>query len=170
MTDPTTLAALKPAFFFHLDLEEPKPFVENSRGTETVVLVKGGYAESLAPEYPFDVKFELGWDILRTFTDKPGVTHLDCDLFGHSNATGAGIHIWYDGVVIANDKVGAVLAGQSNGHDVTDAYVTNHPTFQIGASGDVESWANGKNFLGRGKFVRDDEGRLGIEYYVYALE
>jgi hypothetical protein len=170
MSDVSKFASLKPAFFFHLDLEEPKSFVNNAKGTETVVMIKKGYAKSLSPEYPLDVEFDLGWDILRTTVDKPGVTTLDCDVFGKSKVNGAGIHLWYDGVVIMNEKAVAVIAGESDGFEVDEAYVTNHPSFQIGAEGEQESWANGTNFLGKGKFLRDAEGKLQIEYYVYALE
>ncbi|ODV71904.1 DUF3237 domain-containing protein CYBJADRAFT_174560 [Cyberlindnera jadinii NRRL Y-1542] len=169
--NPSDLVSLKPAFFIHLDLAEPDAVVNNAKGTETVVMVDGGYAKSVDPEtYPLDLEITKGWDILRTFADKPEVTNLDCDLWGKSKSNGAGVHIWYDGVVVMNEKALAVIQGGAKGFDHREAYITNHPSFQFGEGAVEATWAKGKNFLGRGIFIRDDAGKLGIEYYVYVLE
>lgn len=169
MSEVAKFGQLKPTFMIHLELAEPQPFVSNARGTETVVMVKKGYTKTLSPEFPMDLEITLGWDILRTFVDKPGVSILDCDLFGKSSTSGAGVHIWYDGVVQMTETALAVIRGESKGFEVDEGYVTCHPTFQFGDESAPEAWSNGKNFLGKGKFLRDEQGALQIEYYVYVL-
>lgn len=162
-------ANLKPAFFVQLDLADPKPVLSNKSLSEVIVMVEGGYSKTLSPKYPFDLTIDFGWDTLTTQTASPETTALDCHLYAKTK-DGKNVHITYTGVVVASEKQVDVITNKSKGHAFEESYVTMHPTVRVDEGVEAESWITKKNLLGRGRFTRNSEGKLGIDYYVYVLE
>lgn len=163
-------ASLKPAFFIHLDVEEPDPIYSNESGSLTYVYVKTGYTKTLDSNYPFDTEVKYGLDNLTTSTATGETTSLDCQLYLKSKVNGAGIHFTYSGVVVPSKEQGDVFSRVSKAQEFNQGYVTNHPKAVLDANAKTESWISNKNLISRGRFLRDDEGKLSVEYYVYVLE
>jgi hypothetical protein len=164
-------ASLKPAFFIHLDVEEPKPIYTNDAGSLTYVAVTEGYTKTLDDKYPFDAEVLFGFDNLTTTAATGDTINLACQLYLKSKVNGAGIHLSYSGVVVPSKEQGAVLTGAGaieQGFD--QGYVTNHPKAALDADAKTESWISDKNLIGRGRFLRNEKGVLSVEYYVYVLE
>jgi len=171
MSVPADIATFKPAFFIHVDAAEPQQIYNNASGSLTLVKVNGGYTKALDPKYPFDTTIEFGLDNLTTKSNRDqSITNLDCQLFLKSKTNGGGIHFTYSGVVVNNEKTAAIVTKQASESSFTDAYVTNHPKASLDKSNEAESWIEGKNLLGKGRFVRTESGSLAVEYYVYVLE
>ncbi len=171
MSDPSSIASLKPAFFLHVDADEPQPIYKNAQGSLTLVKLNGGYTKTLDPKYPFDTEVEFGIDNLTTKAGRDGtITNLDCQLYLKSKKNGGGIHFAYSGVVIQGEQVVDVVLKKSNDSGFTESYVTNHPIVTLDESNKEESWIQGKNLIGKGRFTRSESGKLAVEYYVYALE
>lgn len=171
MTDHGKIGVFKPAFFLHVDAYDPVPIYSNESGSLSLVKVFGGYTKTIDPKYPFDTTLEFGIDNLTTKTSRDGaITDLDCQLYLRSNVNGGGIHFTYSGVVVNNEKTEAVVAGKEKDATFTDAYVTNHPRAALDKSNTTEAWIQGKNLLGKGRFIRTEKGNLSVEYTVYVLE
>ncbi|CCH43358.1 hypothetical protein BN7_2906 [Wickerhamomyces ciferrii] len=171
MSDPSSSATFKPAFFIHLEAEEPEQIYNNEAGSLTLVKVKGGYTKTLDPAYPFDTEVTFGIDNLTTSTARDGsIQNLDCQLYLKSKVNGGGIHFTYSGVVQQNEKSLAVITNQSKDLSFTDTYLTNHPKAVLSKENKEESWITGKNLLGKGRFIRNENGTLCVEYNVFVLE
>ncbi len=76
----------------------------------------------------------------------------------------------YYGVVVPNESVKNVLGKKSSTMEIEDGYVTCNPVFKLDAKAEKESWVYKKNFVGKGRFIRDESGGLIVQYNVYALE
>lgn len=171
MSDPSTFANFKPAFFIHVDAGEPEQIYNNSTGSLTLVKVTGGYTKTLDPKYPFDTSIEFGLDNLTTKSSRDeNIANLDCQLYLKSKKNGGGIHFTYSGVVHHNEKTLAVIGNKTKDSTFTDSYVTNHPSASLDETAKDEAWIEGKNLLGKGRFIRTESGSLAVEYYVYVLE
>ncbi|GME81330.1 unnamed protein product [Ambrosiozyma monospora] len=161
------IPALKPILFFNIEAEEPEIAYKNSQSTLTHVPLTGGFVKSLDPNLPFDYEITHGTDDITAFADSPVVGHLDCKLFLKSkDGKDRKAYVYYTGVVRFEDAVNGVI-GKKGAMDFEDGYVTCHPIFTV--ESEDEKWIKDINFLGKGRFVRDANGKLGVQYYVYTF-
>lgn len=94
---------------------------------------------------------------------------LDCKLYGKT-ANGSGVFIHYGGKVQFNDASVAVLLKKSQTASIEDSFVSNTPTFQFDEGvEDKYKWVLKEHFFGRGRFARDNEGVLYVQYYIYLV-
>lgn len=160
--------SLKPAFFIHLNVDEPQFVYSNQSGSLTLVKINDGYTKSLDPELKFDTEIIAGWDNLTTsVTTNNEVTTLDCQVF--LKAKNGQIHMKYSGVVVPNDKTAAIFNKTSKTTTFDDAYVTAHPTFELDEKLVDEKWVKSKNLLGKGRFIRNEDNSLAVEYNFYYI-
>ncbi|ODQ65280.1 hypothetical protein NADFUDRAFT_70779 [Nadsonia fulvescens var. elongata DSM 6958] len=158
---------LKPAFHIVIDAEEGVPSFANHKGQQTYIGIKGGYTKTLDPEFPFDITISHGSDdLLTSNTSKNKATILDCKVYGTLNdEKKTPVQIKYSGLVHFQDKVAAIANNQVNSMDWLDGYATCHMNIDI-APGTSAEWVNDWNLVGRGRFFRDSNGGLHVEYIV----
>lgn len=164
---------LVPVFLINLKLEGSPDEVFTNRnrnkalvlahvgkGTITTVKNKYGYELDVSDIHGFD-------DITNHISDD--YNELDCKLYGKTKG-GNGVYVTYNGVIQLNEPTVDVLTGKSSTSDIESVYVTSNPKihFDDGVE-DKYKWAIKENFLGKGRFVRDSEGGLYVQYYVYIV-
>ncbi|KAH3667862.1 hypothetical protein WICMUC_005262 [Wickerhamomyces mucosus] len=171
MSNPQSYATLKPAFFLHLDVEEPKPIFKNESGSLTLVPINGGYTKTIDPSYPFDTEVITGWDNLTTRSaDGNQTITLDCSVYLKTKSNGSGVKFYYNGTIVPSEKQVDVITGKSSKHEPLEGYVTATPTVELDSNAVEEQWINHKKLIARGRFVRNEKGVLGVEYWVYVLD
>lgn len=162
------IPALKPVLFFNLRAEEPTAVFSNETQTQSYVALNGGFVKSLDENLPFDAKIVHGKDDITFRADSPNVGRLDCNLYLEFEDGATGL-VEYTGVVRFEDKVAAVAGGNATTMSFEDGYVTNHPVFKLSDKSRKEAWVRNVNFLGKGRFVRDENNVLHVQYYVYTF-
>jgi len=159
---------LKPVLFFDIVAEEPKQVYSNQSQSQNYVPIVGGSVKSLDPNLPFDAQIKYGKDDITFYTQTPEVGNLDCNLYlEFSNGETALVE--YSGVVQFKDQVAQVAGGNATTMSFEDGYVTNHPRFKLSEASAKESWVTKLNFLGKGRFVRDENNTLHVQYYIYTF-
>lgn len=163
---------LVPVAFLNLKVKNATPILQNNTYSHAVNYVEiDTGAVTTVPN-----KLNLELDIVDitgidhiTANTAAGVNVLDCNLYGKT-ANGLGVFIKYPGRVKATDKVNQLLTGQASHSEFEDEYVTNNPVFTL-AEGieDKYKWTVRENILGKGRFVRDNEDKLYVQYYLYVL-
>ncbi|PSK35262.1 hypothetical protein C7M61_004720 [Candidozyma pseudohaemuli] len=164
---------LEPVFLVNLKLNPaPSPVFSDSAKDKSLTLarVAEGYIETVKNKYGFEleVKDISGFDDITT-NHRDGYNALDCKLYGKT-PEGAGVYITYQGIIQLTEPTVAVLSGKSDGSSFEDAYVTSNP--RIHFDGDVldkYKWAVKENLIGKGRFVKDPNGNLYVQYYVYVF-
>ncbi|CDK25825.1 unnamed protein product [Kuraishia capsulata CBS 1993] len=159
---------LKPALFVHLEAEDGLPIYSESTGSMSCVRVKSGYITGVGKNHPFEAKINFGFDDIRL---SPGSSTgiLDCHLYG-TTAKGKGLFIHYTGVVHMVGTVAEILQNKKSYMDFDDGYVTCSPDdFKID-SGAEEEWVKDQKLSGKGRFLRNSEGGLVVQYYLYEVE
>lgn len=133
-----------------------------------IVIIKSGKTTSLDPKFPFDTTIYHGRDDI-TVSTKGTHFNLDCKVFG-TLEDNTGFSIWYGGVIQANAAIGGILGKKLNDMAYEDGYVTNNVYVTLDKGADSKyNWVETHNLIGRGRFFRDAEGTLNIEYKVYAV-
>lgn len=163
-----TVASLKPVFLLSLDLEEVQPVSSRDGGDEVIVVIKSGFTKSYDEKFPFNSTIYHGRDDILV---NPGATHnnLNCLVFGKTDDN-VGYTIHYGGVVVQSDAVNNVLGGKSNGHAYEDAYVTNNMLVHLSKNATEKyDWIKFHNLVGRGRFFRDENKGLHIEYIMHII-
>lgn len=160
--------ALKPVLSFNIRADEPQLVYSNKTATMQYVGITGGSVQSLDPSRPFDAEITHGKDDITLFAHDPSTGHLDCNMY-LKFANGKTGLVKYSGVVQFGEHVVAVTSGKSSEMSFEDGYVTNHPIFYLDEESKDEQWVKDINFIGKGRFVRDKEGTLFVQYYVYTF-
>lgn len=163
-------ASLKPVLFFHVEADEPQLIFQNSTGFLNHVPITGGFVKSLDPKYPFDAVIDSGLDDISFSSANPAVGHLDCNFYlSFKDDFKKRAYIHYTGVVQFEGLVADVVANKASKMEFTDGYVTCHPIFKLDDNCKDEQWVNKLNFIGKGRFIRDEDGKLKVQYYVYTF-
>ncbi|CCH43360.1 hypothetical protein BN7_2908 [Wickerhamomyces ciferrii] len=170
--DTTNIAQFKPAFLLHFEVTEEPVFINSNESTTLIhAKIAKGYSKSLDEKYSFETEALFGWDNVRIRAGRDSnIQDLDAQVFLKSKKNGGIIHLEYTGVSVNNEKSEAILKGGSESNSFTDAYITNHPKFTLDSKNTDEQWVQGRNFLGKGRHLRTEDGNFGIEYVVYVLE
>lgn len=171
---PKTLPSaplLEPAFFINLKLEEPDSIFSRINASRSLSLAKvvSGKINSLAENLPFEVHDITGFDDL--FGDlETGVTRLQCKLYGKT-PNQLGVYITYSGVVRLEGKVLEVASKTASDMDFDQGYVTCNPLVELDDGVEDEyKWVTKENFIGKGRFVRDEKDSLYVQYFVYIIK
>ncbi|ODQ78502.1 hypothetical protein BABINDRAFT_168237 [Babjeviella inositovora NRRL Y-12698] len=170
---PTTAplqSKLKPVLFVHLDAGEAIPVVQNATQNLVVVKLTGGSVKSLDTNYPFETEILFGFDDLSTAAGATRTT-LDCKIYLRT-PSGAGVYMTYSGVVEMAGKAAAIAGNQGESHmEFEEGYITANPKFTLDGKVEEEyKWVNDEIFIARGRFLRDTEGKLKVQYYVYIYD
>lgn len=160
--------ALKPVLFFNIRCQEPSVGYSNKSQSLTYVPIVGGFVKSLDEKLPFDAKITHGKDDITFNTNAPSVGHLGCSLYLEF-ANGESGLVEYSGVVQFGEKVAQLAKGEAKTMTFEDGYLTNHPVFKLSDNSSAESWVNSINFLGKGRFIRDADNVLHVQYYIYTF-
>lgn len=171
---PTSIAhppKLIPVFLINLQISpDPEPiYADNltNRGLN-LATVTDGQITTVENELgvQFDVKNISGFDDL-TNDLKTGTTFLDCKLYGKIGENG--VYITYPGVLNLNQPTLDVFTKKTSTSSFEDSYITCSPKFVFDTKSVDEKyhWVLKENFHGKGRFVRDDQGLLYVQYYVY---
>lgn len=163
-----TTPTLKPVLFFDLKCEQPTQVYANGTQSQTYAAITGGSVKSLDEKLPFDAKILYGKDDITFQTHAPQVGRLDCNLYLEF-ANGETGMVEYTGVVQFIEKVAQVASDEVKTMTFEDGYVTNHPVFKLPDTCTAESWVNSINFIGKGRFVRDEDNVLHVQYYIYTF-
>lgn len=163
---------LIPVAFINIKVNEPQGILTNSNYKQGINLVNviNGEVTSVPNKfgYELDVQNVVGYDHITGNTEA-GINKLDCNLYGRT-PNGSGVFIKYVGTIKVTESVGNTLSGKAKATDFEEEYVTNNPTFLFADTvEDKYKWALKENFIGKGRFVRDDEHKLYVQYYLYVL-
>lgn len=163
---------LVPVFFFNLKIaNEPEAiFGDKATDTElTLARVINGTITTVPNEIgEFDVADITGFDDL-TVKGSTATATLDCKLYGRTK-NGSGVVIRYPGVVQMAKVTTDVFSKQSKGHGFDEGFVTCNPSFVFDSQvEDKYRWVLKENFISKGRFIRDAEDGLYVQYYTYAL-
>ncbi|ODV84646.1 hypothetical protein CANARDRAFT_200641 [[Candida] arabinofermentans NRRL YB-2248] len=161
--------SIKPILFFHLDAEEPEQIFSTKSSSLTNVKVKSGYVKSLDESKPFEAKVVRGSDDISFDPANPATGHLDCRLYLSIDGVTKGF-VQYSGVVQFEGKVAEVVGKQTSHMEFSEGYVTCHPRIHLDDSVTEFKWLEDINYIGKGRFIRDEEGGLKVQYYVYTFD
>ncbi|VEU22870.1 DEKNAAC103956 [Brettanomyces naardenensis] len=166
-------ANLRPVIFIDEIAKEPTVAYSNESSEMQHVPLTGGFVKSLDPEhFPFDAVIEEGGDDITFLEGIPAVGHLDCNLFlRFKDDPSKRAYVNYSGIVHMGGVSGEIVGEKkSTKMSFQDGYVTCHPKFFMSKNCKAERWVDSKNFLGKGRFLRDENGVLKVQYWLYALE
>lgn len=167
---PVPQPELVPVFFINLKLKDaPQGVFANTTRNKALALaeVVDGSVTTVKNKLGLELEVTLikGTDDITSHI-ADAYNELDCRLYGKT-PEGAGVYITYRGVIKAYDNTVAVLLGSSSEHGIDESYVTNSPVINFDESvADKYKWAIKETFLGKGRFVRDAEDTLYVQYYV----
>ena len=171
---PKTLPSaplLEPAFFINLKLEEPDSIFSRIHANKSLSLAKvvSGKVNSLTENLPFEVQDITGFDDLHSDLET-GATRLDCKLYGKT-PNQLGVYITYEGVVRVEGKVLDVATKKAKDMDFDQGYVTCNPVVELDDGVETQyKWVTKENFIGKGRFVRDEHDSLYVQYFVYIIK
>lgn len=164
---------LEPVFLINLKLEgAPAPVYNNETRNKALVLAR--VIDGKISTVPNKYGFELDVDNISGFDDitnniADGYNELDCKLYGKT-PDGSGVYITYYGLIKLTEPTVNVLTGKTSTSAFEETYVTSNPRFHFdGNIADKYKWAIQENFLGKGRFVKDESGSLYVQYYVYVV-
>ncbi|KAI5966272.1 uncharacterized protein KGF55_000581 [Candida pseudojiufengensis] len=165
---------LIPVLTFNLKLKsDPKLIYTNTIIDNTLNLATITEGEIRAIEgnelgFKFQINDIFGTDDLNI---KPSINtaYLDCKLYGKS-PNGSGVKIIYGGKVQLNKASIDVLDGSSSSASIAESYVTCNPNFIFDDSIEEEfKWVLKENLIGKGRFARDNDNNLYVQYYIYVI-
>lgn len=138
--------------------------------TVNLVPVVDGYIETVKNPFGFELEVQgiTGFDDITTHISDNYNT-LDCKIYGKT-PEGAGVYITYEGVIKLEESLVNVMTGKAKGSRFEDTYLTSNP--RIHFDGDVPEkykWAVSENLIGKGRFVRDANDNMYVQYYVYVI-
>ncbi|EMG46803.1 hypothetical protein SBY92_005285 [Candida maltosa Xu316] len=164
---------LIPVFTFNLKLAgDPASIYVNNEADKSLNLatIANGEVKTVPNKLglELDITSIYGTDDLN-IKNSVATASLDCKLYGKT-ANGSGVFIYYPGKVQLNDASVAVISKQSQEATIADSYVTCNPTFHFDDKvEDKYKWVLKENLFGRGRFGRDADGVLYVQYYVYVV-
>ncbi|KAI3403881.1 hypothetical protein KGF56_003311 [Candida oxycetoniae] len=164
---------LIPVLTFNLQLSpDPVRIFTNSQIDKTLNLATVVNGEIKAVENKFGYKLDInqiyGTDDLNV-KDSIGAANLDCKLYGKT-PNGSGVFIYYGGKVQLDEASVGVMSKRTKEASIEESYVTCNPTFTFDDKVEEEyKWVLKENLFGRGRFARDDEGALYVQYYIYVV-
>lgn len=171
---PTSLPItpkLIPVFLVNLKIS-PDPeqiYSDKSKDLSLATVVHG----SITPvDNELNLTFSLssikGFDDL---TNISGTTFLDCKLYGKlaDSNSDSGVYFTYPGILNLNQPTIDVFTKVSTTSSFEDSYITCSPKFSFNTATVPEKyhWVLKEKFHGKGRFVRDEEGALYVQYYTY---
>ncbi|GMM29382.1 hypothetical protein DAMA08_021270 [Martiniozyma asiatica (nom. inval.)] len=162
--------ALKPLLFFNIRCKDPKDVYTNDSLSQKHVAIVGGFVVSLDDSYKFDAKILHGGDDITFYTSDPSTGHLDCSMYLQFNddANQIGL-VTYSGLVKFEGKTADVVSSTASEMTFEEGYVTSHPIFKLNGDLKDESWVLNHNMIGKGRFVRDKDNVLHVQYYIYGF-
>lgn len=172
-TQPPTTPKLVPVFIMNLKIaNDPQAVFHDQQVDKALTLARviNGEVKTVKDNGigELDVSDITGFDdlSLKLLTN---TTRLDCKLYGKV-ADGSGIYITYPGVVQMRKVTSDVFERKATTSSFDDGYVTCNPSFGFdGTVDDKYKWVLKENFIAKGRFVRDEDDGLYVQYYVYAL-
>ncbi|EGW34924.1 uncharacterized protein SPAPADRAFT_53310 [Spathaspora passalidarum NRRL Y-27907] len=162
-----------PVFTFNLKLaSDPTSIFSDPASDKALSLATVSSGEVKTVANSLGLEFEVvdisGWDDL-SLKISASTNSLDCKLYGKT-PSGAGVFIHYGGKVQLTESTINVVTKKTQVASIEESYVTCNPTFQLDeAVEDKYKWVLKENFFGRGRFGRDDDGTLYVQYYVYVI-
>ncbi|KAI5967455.1 hypothetical protein KGF57_000398 [Candida theae] len=164
---------LIPVLTFNLKLvSDPVPIFTNSQIDKSLSLATISTGEIKTVENDLGLKLEIGeiygTDDLNVKTSV-NTSYLDCKLYGKT-PNGSGVFVYYGGRVQLDDTSVGVLSNKNKEASIEESYVTCNPTFTFDDSVEEEyKWVLKENLIGKGRFGRDDNGDLYVQYYIYVI-
>lgn len=164
---------LIPVFSINLKTAgSPAPIYTNKENGDSVSSVQVSHGEIKTVENKFGFKLEVngisGSDDL-TSNSESGASTLDCRLYGKT-PNGAGVKITYQGVSLLSEELINVVTGKSKLAKFEKCYLTSNPKFEFDSDVPQEyKWVLKENLIAKGRFARDDNDELYVQYYVYIM-
>lgn len=142
---------------------------KNNKVSNLACLI-GGEVKTVKNKFGFelDIGDITGTDDINVNLET-GRGHLSCRLYGNT-PNKSGVYVYYTGVVEFGDEINKVISKQETTSDFEKCYVTNNPTFHFDDNVEEKyKWILKENVLGKGRFVRDHDGALYVQYYLYIV-
>lgn len=172
-TEVPTTPKLVPVFVINLKTSyDPEAIYVNSTTDKTLQLAT--LSDGEIKTVPNPLGFELDVSGIHGFDDltsKPshGATILDCKLYGKT-PNGSGVYVKYAGVVQFLEATVKVLTKEEKLSRFEDGYITCNPFFEFDDKvEDKYKWVLKENIIGKGRFVRDSDDVIYVQYYAYVL-
>lgn len=164
---------LVPVFIMNLQLDEPDSIFSNKPSNKSLSLSKIIHGEVTTLKNKLDLTLEvrlvMGFDDLTSNLDT-GEGTLDCKLYGKT-PNGSGVYITYGGIVRLSDNSLKVVSNQSMELTFEDSYITCNPKFQFDDCVEEQyRWAEQENLIGKGRFTRNPQGSLYVQFIIYILQ
>ncbi|CAI5757577.1 unnamed protein product [Candida verbasci] len=164
---------LIPVFTINLKLKHDPLNIyssNESNNTLNLAIIETGEIKTVKNE--LGLQFELneifGTDDLL-IKNSIETASLDCKLYGKT-PKGNSVFIHYGGKVQLNEESVDIISEKKRDSDISKSYVTCNPTFKFDENLESEyKWIEKENFIGRGRFVRDENGSLYVQYYIYII-
>lgn len=172
-TSAPAVPKLIPVFFVNvkLGLDPDKIFAKSATNSAlNLATIVNGTVTTVPNE--LGLEFELsdikGFDDLR-INNTYGLARLDCKFYAKT-PNGTGVYFTYPGVVHFTEGTLAVLGNETSTSTFEDNYVTNNPSFEFDDTIEEKyKWVSRENFLGKGRFVRGEDGAIYVQYYTYVV-
>ncbi|CAK9438625.1 uncharacterized protein LODBEIA_P28490 [Lodderomyces beijingensis] len=164
---------LVPVLTFNLKLKsDPVNIFTNTQIDKTLTLatLENGEIKSIENKlgYKLDISQIYGTDDLNV-KDSVETAYLDCKLYGRT-PNGSGVFVHYGGRVQLDAVSVGVVSGKTKEASIEESYVTCNPTFTFDDKVEEEyKWVLRENLVGKGRFGRDDDGALYVQYYIYVI-
>ncbi|KAL1580602.1 hypothetical protein MGQ_00333 [Candida albicans P76067] len=164
---------LIPVFTFNLKLaSDPASIYANNESDKTLNLatIANGEVKTVPNKLglELDIHSIYGTDDLN-IKNSVSTASLDCKLYGKT-ANGSGVFIYYPGKVQLDETSVSVFTKKTKEAAIEDSYVTCNPTFYFDDKvEDKYKWVLKENFFARGRFGRDEDDVLYVQYYVYVV-
>ncbi|RLV92141.1 hypothetical protein JA1_003467 [Spathaspora sp. JA1] len=162
-----------PVFTFNIKLTgDPVQIFSDPAADKALSLATIASGEVRTVENPLGLEFDVdnitGWDDL-SLKISASTNSLDCKLYGKT-PNGAGVFVHYGGKVQLTQPTIDVVTKKNKVASIEESYVTCNPTFQLDQSVEEKyKWVLKENFFGRGRFGRDDEDNIYVQYYIYVI-
>ncbi|KAG5422030.1 hypothetical protein I9W82_001123 [Candida metapsilosis] len=164
---------LIPVLTFNLKMvSDPVPIFNNSQIDKSLSLATIAQGEIKTVENDLGLKLEVnqiyGTDDLNV-KNSVNTSYLDCKLYGKT-PNGSGVLVNYGGRVQLEGATVAVVSKEKKEASIEESYVTCNPTFTFDDSVEEEyKWVLKENLIGKGRFGRDDDGVIYVQYYIYVI-
>ncbi|KAK9314168.1 hypothetical protein V1522DRAFT_422242 [Lipomyces starkeyi] len=154
----------KPVFHLYINAENSElvsTFETGKPGKRIFVQIHEGYCDSSDDNYPFNIKIKSGTNWLYLTPDNK--LTLDVRLRAETE-DGHGVYIHYEGYTYPTPAMNAIFDGSGSAMEFGETEFFIQPTIETDAP--KEGWVNNKYFVGKGRFVRNEKGVMGAEYYI----
>ncbi|KAI5955814.1 hypothetical protein KGF54_001316 [Candida jiufengensis] len=168
-----TQPKLIPVLTFNLKLKsDPQHIYTNTKIDKTLNLatIENGEIKSIDNEFGFQLLVNeiFGTDDLN-INISINTAYLDCKLYGKT-PNGSGVKVNYGGRVQLTKPSVDVITNKSKEATIDESFVTCNPSFIFDDSVEEEfKWVLKENLIGKGRFARDDDDNLYVQYYIYVI-